>query len=98
MEKKAEYVVFDYGFEPAGKETIELESSALDQFREELNRLKILEWDDHYEEAGELNGANWTVEIIFPDQKYKFTGRNAFPGEWDELCAQIRQLIGRDFW
>jgi len=80
------------------KETINLSYQALEDFRKTLDRINVFDWETHYEDSGILNGTKWSLEIVLEDQRFKFTGSNAFPEEWEEFCKSIRTLLEREFW
>lgn len=98
IKQKAEYVVLDYGFELMNKETINLSYQALEEFRKNLEEIGVFSWEKHYEDSGILNGTKWSLEIVFEDQRFKYTGSNAFPEKWEEFCKAVRTVTGREYW
>lgn len=68
----------------------------IDDFMQELYRLKIWDWDSSYEPEGiVLDGINWSVNLYTKAKVYKSEGLQKFPRNWTKFCKAINNLTGK---
>ena len=93
----AEYKVLESGYIPLTEETIMLEVEQMKKLLRVLDKVDILNWDEHYENINVLDGTNWSVELMFSNTIFQTGGSNAYPEQWNEFCGALEKVIGRDF-
>jgi len=73
-------------------------SGKMDDFKQELYRLKIWNWELSYEPEGiVLDGINWSVYLDTKAKVYKSEGYQRFPNNWTRLCKALTKLTGKKF-
>lgn len=74
-----------------------LRASTAQEFIEELKRLNMLNWKEHYVDPYVLDGTQWSVEIVQEGRTIEKDGSNEFPDEWDQFCNLISGISGKEF-
>jgi hypothetical protein len=70
----------------------------IDDFKHELYRLKIWDWNSSYEQEGIiLDGINWSIWLETKAKVYKSEGFQKFPDNWTRFCKSLAKLTGKQF-
>lgn len=70
----------------------------VEQFKKELIRLKIWNWDRDYQlDSLVLDGTSWSVRLTTKGKVYESEGLESFPKNWSKFSRAITQLIGIKF-
>jgi hypothetical protein len=70
----------------------------IDDFKHELYRLKIWDWNSNYEPDGiVLDGINWSIYLDTKAKVYKSEGLQKFPDNWTKFCKALTKLTGKKF-
>ena len=93
----AEYKVLESGYTPLTEETIILEVEQMKKLLRVLDKVDILNWDEHYDNIDVLDGTNWSVELMFNSTVFQTGGSNAYPEQWNKFCGVLEKVLGRDF-
>lgn len=64
---------------------------------QQLEKAKVLEWEEEYKDPSILDGTQWEVKIAFEDKTIYKDGSNAYPKEWKAFCRSISKLTGKPF-
>jgi len=62
-----------------------------------VKELRVLDWDERYENNDILDGTQWDIELIYDDKKKSIYGSNDFPKEWKKFCKVIEKVIHQKF-
>ena len=93
----AEYKVLESGYTPLTEETIILEVEQMKKLLRVLDKVDILNWDEHYDNIDVLDGTSWSVELMFNSTVFQTGGSNAYPEQWNKFCGVLEKVIGKDF-
>nr|WP_295970599.1 hypothetical protein [uncultured Bacillus sp.] len=73
-----------------------IETGNIDDFKQELYRLKIWNWNSNYEQSGIiLDGVNWSLRLETKAAVYKSEGYQCFPKNWFRFCHSLSMYIGK---
>lgn len=64
-----------------------------------LQRVKLLEWQRRYESPQMLDGTQWYVKVTFehPDMLFESSGSNSYPNQWTEFCTMVSKTVHKSF-
>jgi hypothetical protein len=96
---KKDFTFFEWNFDPTKKLEYEpLLYGSMDEFKQEIYRLKIWNWDLNYEQEGIiLDGMCWSISLETRTKTYKSQGLQTFPKEWARFCRALSKLTGKKF-
>jgi hypothetical protein len=96
---KKDFTFFEWNFDPTKKLEYEpLLYGSMDEFKQEIYRLKIWNWDLNYEQEGIiLDGMCWNIGLETKTKTYKSQGLQTFPKEWARFCRALSKLTGKKF-
>jgi hypothetical protein len=96
---KKTFIFFEINLDPSKQlEYQPVEPGSTDEFKQELYRLKIWNWDSNYEQDGiVLDGTCWSIRLETRAQIFRSEGLQSFPKEWTKLCRALSKLTGRKF-
>lgn len=70
----------------------------VDQFKKEIIRLKIWNWERDYQlDTLVLDGMSWSVKMKTKGKVYESEGLECFPPNWSKFCRAVSRLIGVKF-
>ena len=95
--KKADYKAFEYGYAPAGKHSIDISEDNLEQLFQDLDEVKLLQWEKTYADPGILDGTSRSVKVYFKCGSFESSGTNAYPKKWGQFCDSLERLTGQTF-
>lgn len=71
-------------------------AGSVDEFKQEIFRLKIWDWEANYEPDGIiLDGTSWSIVLKTRANTYKSSGLELFPKEWTKFCRALMKLTGK---
>lgn len=71
-------------------------SGSIEDFKKELYRLKIWNWQSEYNHAGIiLDGITWSVKLVTKGNIYESSGVQSFPNGWEKFCKALSILTGK---
>ncbi len=88
-------------------ETIRPEAIDWQRFWSELDKIKIWEWEQRYDNPHVLDGTSWSVHIEYQGKSLKSSGSNAYPDSkgaapgkvFKKFCRAVSNLVdGKDFY
>ncbi|MBB6445172.1 hypothetical protein [Bacillus benzoevorans] len=83
---------------PMAKRYDTIVTGNIDDFKQELYRLKIWDWNPSYETEGiVLDGINWSIRLETKAKVYKSEGLQKFPNNWIKFCKALTYLTGKKF-
>lgn len=96
---KKTFIFFEINLDPSKHlEYKPFEPGSTDEFKQELYRLKIWDWDSNYEQDGiVLDGTCWSICLETRAKVFRSEGLQSFPKEWAKLCRALTKLTGRKF-
>lgn len=96
---KKTFIFFEINLDPSKQlEYTVVEPGSTDEFKRELYRLKIWDWDSNYEQGGiVLDGTCWSIRLETKAKIVRSEGLQTFPKEWTKLCRALTKLTGRKF-
>lgn len=71
-----------------------------DKFLNSLDNAKVWTWERDYQKRGSFDGTFWKAIIVYqtnPKRDLIATGNNAYPAEFDNFLAAVRDLVGNEF-
>lgn len=74
-----------------------ISQSTIEHFRNELQKIELLNWKRNYNDPSILDGTQWEIVIIREKRNLKRSGSNQFPPEWEEFCETIITISGEEF-
>lgn len=81
-----------------GEEKVKIiQMRKMDNFKENLKNLELLNWKRKYVEPDILDGTQWSVEIIRKGRNINKYGSNKFPENWEEFCKEMSKISGEKF-
>src|SRR6056297_307383 len=86
--------------EGAGKEDYyekRIHRKTLDNLREGLISVDLLNWDREYINSDILDGTQWNVIIVINDKNIELVGSNKYPEKWTIFCQLVREVSGKKF-
>ena len=94
-----DFTFFEWNFAPTKKLAYEpFTNGSIDEFKQEIYRLKIWNWDLNYEQEGIiLDGMCWKICLETKGKTYKSQGLQTFPKEWVRFCRVLSKLTGKNF-
>ena len=96
---KKDFTFFEWNFVPTKKlEYGPFTIGSIDEFKQEIYRLKIWNWDLNYEQEGIiLDQICWKICLETKGKTYKSQGLQTFPKEWTKFCLALSKLTGKHF-
>lgn len=95
--KNAAYKKQDAMFVDVERYNVELSSEQLENFAVKLDEYNIMDWEEMYTDPNLAKGYRWEVRLVHNETQKQSSGVVAVPTEWDAMCKQISQLLGRRF-
>lgn len=93
------FTFFEWNLDPLNRLGYELvEAGNIDDFKQEIYRLKIWDWNVNYQQDGIiLDGTSWSILLETRAKIYKSEGLQEFPKNWSKFCRAVSILAGKKF-
>lgn len=67
------------------------------QFKKDIEEIKINSWNSEYLNSNILDGTQWEVKLKYKHRRLiEISGSNEFPDQWDWFIKIINKYIGED--
>jgi len=96
--QRAVYEQYGCGYDQEKHEVIGLSLSDLEEFMDELCRIKVFNWKNIYKSDEPLDGgSHWWVRVKTDRCTIKSQGSNDYPSYWRDFCKSIERLTSRTY-